>query len=807
MRWFRRIAIGLVIVAVLLVTSLVVLVVMVDPNHYKAPVATAIKERYHRTLRIDGDLKLTVFPRLGVEIEKLSLSEPDSTQVFAIVDTARVSVAVLPLFSRRVVVDHVKVDGLKASVVRYKNGSFNFDDLLGEPVKTRPAGAPAAKPPVLAEGTALQLDVAGIDFNSGELAYRDFTNGVSLRLERLSAKTGRIAPRSPFAVSASARVLGMTPRIDAQVETSANLQFDPATRQYAVRGLDLRASGVLPSVRASSFVARGDAAYDAQRGALDASGVSVVFQGDVAGQNPLTGVDARLEAPRLGISLNDGRLEVDKFTVSAQGKLGPDPFEFSLDAPALAVSRQQASGQTIQGRLRLTGEPAADTRFTLAGVSGSGGRLLIQQLSVNADVRQGARVVKVQGNSPMEANLESRRLALTRVDAQVLIEDPALPGKTMSIPLSGSLRADLAAQTAAVRVDAAIDGDKLNASVDVAQFDEPRVSFALNALRLDLDKLWPDARASAGGQGDASGRAPVDAPVDLSGLQGMTVNGTVKIGSLVARKVHASNVAASLRVAKGRADVSGIRASLYGGTLSGSLFADANTQRIGFSPSLSNVQVQPLLKDLVDHDTLIGRGNVSINATASGKTVQAMKQGLNGTVQWQLRDGAIKGINLAQSLRDFKAMVGTRADSATQADRARQTDFSEMQGQVVFANGVGTVKSLNLKAPLLRVEQGQPARIDAVRSALDLVVRVHVANTSTGQGGKELEQLRNVMIPVHLTGDIGAPAYKIQWSQVGAELLRDNLRSQIDEKLGINDPAQREQLKENVRGRLRELFR
>lgn len=811
MRWFRRIAIGVVALAVLVGIGVAALLVLVDPNSYKAPVADAIKKRYARTLRIDGDLKLAIFPRLGVEVEKLSLSEPNSTQIFAVIDTARVSVALLPLFSRRLVVDHLKVSGLKANVVRYKNGQFNFDDLLATAQNNDLQSAPvpvdqATAGVITAEGTSLQMDVAGVEFSGGELAYRDFMNGNSVRFERLSATTGRMAPGLPFAFTASARVLGQQPRVDASIESQGTLMFDQATRLYAASDLDIRASGVLPSVRATSFIARGNASYDGKRQAVDGAGISVMFQGDVAGSTPLTGVEARLDAPQISASLDEGRLQLEKLAVSAKGKAGADPFDFSLSAPRLAISEQAASGEAISGRMRLTGQPGVDARFSLIGVSGNGERLSVAQLAVNSEFKQGPRTVKVNGTSPFEANLKLKSFALAAIAVEVQIEDPALPDQGMHIPVTGSARADIERETFNARVEAVVEGGKVSASADVAQFDEPRVSFSLAADTLDLDKLWPGARKPAGGTTATGNRPAADPAVDLGVLQGITANGSVRIGKLVVRGLKAGEVAANLRLANGRADLTGIKAVLYGGTLSGSVFADANTGRVGAAPTLSNVSIQPLLLDLVQKDTLIGRGTLAMNLSASGKSVSALKKGLNGTLQMQLRDGAVKGINLAQSLREFKAMVGAGTDSATQADQARQTDFSEMQARVVFANGIGTVRSLNLKAPLLRVEQGDPARIDVAHGALDLVVLAHVSNTSTGQDGKELAQLRNVAIPVHLTGALHAPSYKIQWSRLGADLLKENVKTQIEEKLGLGDKAQREQLKDNVRERLKGLF-
>src|SRR5690606_4698245 len=115
--------------------------------------------------------------------------------------------------------------------------------------------------------------------------------------------------------------------------------------------------------------------------------------------------------------------------------------------------------------------------------------------------------------------------------------------------------------------------------------------------------------------------------------------------------------------------------------------------------------------------------------------------GLDGTVQLRLRDGAIKGVNIAQTLRELKATIqGVRAEDT---GGPRRTDFSELEADIAFAKGVGTVRRLNLAAPVLRVTQGEPAIIDLAAGTLDLMAKVRVVNTSTGQDGKDLAELKD----------------------------------------------------------------
>src|SRR3546814_6974350 len=101
-----------------------------DPNAYKNKLEEIVYNRYQRTLAIKGDLQLSLFPRIGLSVQDVSLSNRNSKETFASVDSARFAVAIWPLMFNRLVVDHVAVTGFKAWVTRDSKGNFNFNDLI-----------------------------------------------------------------------------------------------------------------------------------------------------------------------------------------------------------------------------------------------------------------------------------------------------------------------------------------------------------------------------------------------------------------------------------------------------------------------------------------------------------------------------------------------------------------------------------------------------------------------------------------------------------------------------------------------------
>jgi len=79
--------------------------------------------------------------------------------------------------------------------------------------------------------------------------------------------------------------------------------------------------------------------------------------------------------------------------------------------------------------------------------------------------------------------------------------------------------------------------------------------------------------------------------------------------------------------------------------------------RLAVTQPLSGISINPLMKACWTKALLEGRGNVALDVTAGGATISALKKALAGNASLSLKDGAIKGINLAQKFREAKAKV------------------------------------------------------------------------------------------------------------------------------------------------------
>ena len=127
----KAIRISLYVIAglvVLLVLGVAVFAMTFNPNRYKPEIERLVKEKTGRTLSLKGDLQLAFWPALGAKVNGVTFSEHGSDQQFLAVDSAHASVALMPLLHGQAIVDGITVSGLKATVIKEKDGRFNFSD-------------------------------------------------------------------------------------------------------------------------------------------------------------------------------------------------------------------------------------------------------------------------------------------------------------------------------------------------------------------------------------------------------------------------------------------------------------------------------------------------------------------------------------------------------------------------------------------------------------------------------------------------------------------------------------------------------
>ena len=619
---------GVVGLIALAVVALGAAVAIVDGQFVKTRLERAMKEK-NRSLQIDGVPQLKLFPVAGIALGKTSLSEPGSDRLFVSFESAELAVRAMPLLAGEVAVETLKLSGLKANVVRRKDGTMNFADLAER--KEKAAGKPEQPP---------NVRIAGVTVEKVQLSYRDEATGQELDIAELNLKTSRLDGQTPGDLSLSARISGKKPEVDLRAQAAGALRFNLGNEEFAF----------------------------------------------------------------------------DKFSAQLKGRFDQDTIAAEFSAPKVEVTPAGASGSEVKLSLHVKGpQRLIDARLLIAAVEGTATALAIPKASLDL-------VASVAGIS-----------AKAKVDA--------------------AIKANLAKQDLQAEVAGKFDESTLKAKIGLTNFAPLKANFDATIDRLNVDRYLAPGRKDA----------KPDERVDLAALKGKSVSGKVAIGALTARRIKLENVKAELKLEGGKLEVSPHTASLYGGTLSGVLAADANGNRIQVKETAHNVAVGALLRDAAQKDVLEGRGNLSLDVRTAGGTVTALKKALAGSARVEMKDGAIKGINLADSARNLKSALGAKQ---TKADPSQKTDFSEMSASFKIANGVAHNDDLKAASPFLRL--GGAGNLDIGNNTIDYLAKATLAATTKGQGGRDVSNVAGITIPVKLSGALDSPNWNVDYSALVA---------------------------------------
>ena len=527
---------------------------------------------------------------------------------------------------------------------------------------------------------------------------------------------------------------------------------------------------------------------------------------------PLLSRQAVVDTVRIkGLRVNlvkskDGKLNVDDLAGPPAAKGAPGPKD------AGSGFRVDVAGVDLENATIAYTDEAAGTKVTLSKVNlktariapGVSGRI---ELSFHA-----------QGDKPkldLQAALKAR-LTFDPAQRSVALEDLALEAKgaaadmkNLAFKATGGATIDGAKERAQAQLAGKLADSSFKARLGVEGFAAPAIRFDVEVDQLDVDRYL--ARAPAGAKQKPAAEGGPEQRFDLSGLRALRADGALKIGALKANNVKGTNVQLALKANGGRVALDPVTADFYQGKLASAITINAApaTPTFAVRHRFNGISVGPLVKDLADSDIIEGKGDVAADVTSQGNTVSALKKALNGAASLKLADGALKGIDIAGSIRAAKAKLGAlRGEQAQAADSKARTDFSELTATFKIANGVARNNDLDMKSPLLRV--GGAGEINIGADSLDYLVKATIVGTSKGQGGRDVEDLRGVTVPVRVSGPLAAPSYKLDFGRAATDTAKQRLTDELQKRLGggaAKDGAGKDAAKSgSTRDALRGLF-
>ncbi|PQJ89639.1 AsmA family protein [Aliivibrio sifiae] len=344
--------------------------------------------------------------------------------------------------------------------------------------------------------------------------------------------------------------------------------------------------------------------------------------------------------------------------------------------------------------------------------------------------------------------------------------------------------------------------------------DIPKVRFSLRSPNIDVDALLAtlpqndtqvtDEKAKTSTSNSAS--KPVkEVEPDLSALKTLDVAGTIIIDKFKANNAKMQNVESVFSVNRGVLALTKFYSDLYSGAIDMTATLDARNSTPSYSvkQAIKGVKVAPLLIDVMGESLIEGTGSINLNLSGKSLKPTALKQNLKGKASINFADGAVNGVNIPLLIRTTYAKI--KGEKVKGSEEAEKTDFSALSADFYLAKGNATTKNIKMVSPLLRIHGEGSAHY--INETANMLIKTSIVGSLKGQGGKEISDLKDVTIPIRITGPWEKPKYKLEFDDVMQQKAKKEIDrgiEKLEEKYG--DKIKDEKVKEAADKLLKGLF-
>ena len=320
-------------------------------------------------------------------------------------------------------------------------------------------------------------------------------------------------------------------------------------------------------------------------------------------------------------------------------------------------------------------------------------------------------------------------------------------------------------------LNAAIGSTNATGNLSIANFQPPRLTFALAADKLnitELQKLFASNKPAPAKKAEATWSlvptaeaAPAPTP---SLLEEATGTGTISVGTLTYDRTILSNVKSSVKLDHGVVQLNPLTGQVFGGQINGSITADLRREASSFAVNakLSGADANQLLAAVGNmKDMLSGSLNATVNQTFSTPASGDVTQTLNGPFSFTLSNGKLTKLDLVNELGKIAKFTGGGAGGAK-----GYTSISSMSGTFDVRNGVANTN--DLKATLDVGSMAAAGTINLMNEALAMHLTAVLSKAysqsvgGAGVGGYLNTALGNnngeLVLPVIISGTMSHPA-------------------------------------------------
>lgn len=325
-----------------------------------------------------------------------------------------------------------------------------------------------------------------------------------------------------------------------------------------------------------------------------------------------------------------------------------------------------------------------------------------------------------------------------------------------------------------------LDDVSFKGSLSAPMTESGSFRFDLVADGIDLNRyMAPTDVSSASSNSDA---APVEIPVDL--IKPLRGSGKMQISRILLGAIVLDNVDVGLNAADGKLRINPITARLFEGNYKGDIRIDVSGSEptLSVDESITGVSLAPLSMAMFEKDNITGSISGAYKLTARGADTLQMQKTLNGSMSFELLDGAWEGRDVWHELRSARATL--KQEPPPEPKLPARTEFSAVTATGKVTDGIFSNNDLLAELPFMRLTGRGSVDIPAATVNYNLNARVFdKPELKTGASAEELKDLTRAVIPLKITGPLASPSIRPDIEELLRQEVEDQIKDQLIDKL------------------------
>ncbi len=220
MKFLIKLILGLGLLGVIAAGIVVIVLVNLDPNDYTDTITRKVKEATGRDLRIAGNVGLTFYPWLGIDLEGMSLSNTAdfSDTPFLQAKAIKMRAKLLPLLlQNKLEMDTLILHGVTINLAKNASGATNWDDFVKTKTNDGASGDQAMP------STALVL--GGIDIKDMNIHWVDKQQNVEYSISNANIGTGELKLGEPITITATLNASASKPALSTVIKFTGTAAY------------------------------------------------------------------------------------------------------------------------------------------------------------------------------------------------------------------------------------------------------------------------------------------------------------------------------------------------------------------------------------------------------------------------------------------------------------------------------------------------------------------------------------------------------------------------------------------------------